>query len=146
MSSAWALIESEDHILLIRRALDRGRGGQWCLPGGTVWKNEQPAVACVREAYEETALRITIDHPIAVFDGAHYFRCTLNQNNAPIPPPRLSTRECIDSCWCSPSDILSLGTVMDLRRLIPLLDLCGLVPPTVNHEMDLAVPEQVFGG
>ena len=99
MSSAWALIENDGEVLFVRRALDRGRGGQWCLPGGTMWKNERPEVACVREAFEETGLRVTVLRPIAVFRSAHYFLCRLNS-----PRDLLDLRrcECIDSSWTDP--------------------------------------------
>lgn len=141
MSSAWALIEHQGDILFIRRAFDRGRGGQWCLPGGTIWRGERPDVACVREAYEETGLRVTILRPLAVFRDAHYFQCKLNTN-----PPELNLRvqEAIDSNWIAPQDILKLGTIMDLRRLIPIFELTGLRLPQLPHELQLAVPEQLY--
>ena len=138
MSSAWALIEHHGEILMIRRALDRGRGGQWCLPGGTIWRNERPDVACVREAYEETSLRVTVVRPLAVFRGAHYFMCRLNTDTQPL---RLRREEAIASSWISPQALLSLGTIMDLRRLVPLLELAGLAQPALPHPLEFAVPE-----
>lgn len=106
-----------------------------------MWKGERPEVTCVREAYEETGLRVTIRRPVAVFGDAHYFLCSLNESS-----PRLKLRmaECIDASWSDPRGILELGTVMDLRRMIPLLELCDLQPPLITYHLALAVPERVF--
>ena len=141
MSSAWALIEHENEMLFVRRAFDRGRGGQWCLPGGTIWKNERPDVACVREAFEETGLRVTIERPVAVFRDAHYFLCRLNCARGIM---KLRECECIDSDWISPSDMLKLGTIMDLKRIIPLVEFSGLSPPNMPRGLRPAVPEHLF--
>ena len=141
MSSAWALIEYEGDILMIRRALERGRGGQWCLPGGTMWKNEPPDVACVREAFEETGLRVSIERPLAVFRDAHYFLCRLNDDE---PKVNLRIQEAIDHMWICPSRILSLGTILDLRRLIPILEHTGLTPPSLPRGLQVAIPESLY--
>lgn len=141
MSSSWALIENDGSILLIRRALERGRGGQWCLPGGTMWKNESPAVACVRETFEETGLRVTIDKPLAIFKDAHYFLCQLNGNNQTV---KLREEEAIDYRWLEPRHILSLGTIMDLRRLVPIMEHVGLQTPVLPQTLKMAVPESLF--
>jgi 8-oxo-dGTP diphosphatase len=141
MSSAWALIQHQQQILFVRRSFDRGRGGQWCLPGGTMWKNERPDVACVREAFEETGLRVTIERPLAVFQDAHYFWCRLN---SPRHALNLRIQECIDSNWIVPLDLLTLGTIMDLRRMFPLLSHCGLHGPHMPRGMRAATPETLF--
>jgi ADP-ribose pyrophosphatase YjhB (NUDIX family) len=44
-------------VLLIRRAIDPGRG-LWCFPGGYVDCGEDPAAAAVRECFEETGLTV----------------------------------------------------------------------------------------
>jgi ADP-ribose pyrophosphatase YjhB (NUDIX family) len=141
MSSAWALIEDRDEVLFIRRALDLGRGGQWCPPGGTIWEREWPEVACAREAYEETGLRVTVEEPVALFESAHYFRCSLNSSRDDMA---LSEQECIDAEWVDPETLLEIGTVMDLRRIIPVLDLAGFSAPSAPEELSLSVPEKVF--
>jgi len=141
MSSAWAVIEDENEVLFVRRALDLGRGGQWCPPGGTIWEEEWPGAACVREVYEETGLRVTVDEPIAVFESAHYFRCSLNSQRRDLS---LKAEECIGAEWVEPETLLEIGTVMDLRRIIPVLDLAGLRPPAPPDNLDLAVPKKVF--
>jgi 8-oxo-dGTP diphosphatase len=141
MSSAWALIHDEGELLFIRRALMVGRGGQWCPPGGTIWKNEWPEVACVREAYEETGLRVTIERPLAVFESAHYFLCRLNRSRDQLT---LRTQECIDARWVTPHELLKIGTIMDLRRIIPILELTGLGMPVLPNGLVPAVPKKIF--
>lgn len=53
--TADAVIESEGHILLIRRGRIPGKG-LWALPGGFVDKDETLLESAIREAYEETCL------------------------------------------------------------------------------------------
>ncbi|QED28243.1 NUDIX hydrolase [Microvenator marinus] len=138
MSSAWGIIHHNSHVLFIRRSFEVGRGGQWCPPGGTMWRNETPEVACVREVYEETGLRVSIQRPIAKFDSAHYILCKLNNENAEVT---LRPRECIDSRWVSPKELLTLGTVMDLRRIIPVLQMAELATPRVPDGLKLSEPD-----
>lgn len=141
MSSAWALIEDEGELLFVRRSFDVGRGGQWCPPGGTIWERERPSVACVREAYEETGLRATIIKPLAVFQSAHYFLCTLN---SPREALTLREDECIDAEWVQPDRLLGLGTIMDLKRMIPILDISGFSTPSVPDGLSPDVPRKVY--
>lgn len=141
MASAWALIEDNNEILLIRRSFDRGRGGQWCPPGGTIWKEESPEIACIREAYEETGLRVSMQRPLAQFGSAYYFLCSLSTSRQNMD---LHNQECIDGRWVKPYEILTLGTIMDLRRLIPILDMADLRPPTTPDGISPAMPEKIF--
>lgn len=141
MSSAWAVIEDEGELLFVRRAFDVGRGGQWCPPGGTMWRDEWPEVASVRETYEETGLRVSVVRPIANFDGAHFVHCTLNSKRGRL---RLRAEECIAAKWVKPHDILSLGTVMDLRRVIPVLELAGFRAPKLPNGLIPSVPTEQF--
>lgn len=141
MSSAWALIEDRGELLFIRRSFDVGRGGQWCPPGGTMWRDEWPEVASVRETYEETGLRVSVVRPIANFEGAHFVHCTLNSDRSKL---RLRPEECIDARWIKPEDILDLGTVMDLRRIIPVLQLAGFRTPKLPPGLIPSVPTEQF--
>ncbi len=141
MSSAWGIIHHESRVLFIRRSFEVGRGGQWCPPGGTMWKNESPEVACVREVFEETGLRVSVTKRLAKFESAHYILCTLNKGDGTVT---LRPRECIDSRWISPSDLLTLGTVMDLRRIIPVLNFAGLQGPRVPEGLKLYEPDPTW--
>jgi len=53
IKSAFALIENEGKIVLIQEGSGLGYG-LWCLPGGHMDKDENPAQAAFRETVEET--------------------------------------------------------------------------------------------
>ncbi len=59
-------IERNDKVLLIRRALDPGKG-KWALPAGFVDYDEAPAEAAARETLEETSLHVRVDKLLEVF-------------------------------------------------------------------------------
>ena len=52
----------DERVLLVRRA-DNGR---WTLPAGILEPGEEPAVAAVREVFEETAIHCSIDRLLGV--------------------------------------------------------------------------------
>jgi 8-oxo-dGTP pyrophosphatase MutT (NUDIX family) len=58
--AAYALITDGDRVLLSRYAAHVPAAGLWMLPGGGVDFGETPADAVVREAYEETGLRVRV--------------------------------------------------------------------------------------
>lgn len=55
--AATVLIEHDGTLLLVRRAVDPGRG-EWCFPGGYVDFGEDPLVAAARECAEEAGLAV----------------------------------------------------------------------------------------
>ncbi|MCY4062480.1 MAG: NUDIX hydrolase [Chloroflexi bacterium] len=59
-------IELDERVLLIRRAVDPGKG-KWALPAGFVDYDEAPEAAARRETLEETHLQVRIDKLLAVF-------------------------------------------------------------------------------
>ncbi len=54
-----ALIEQQSGVLLVKRAVEPGKG-DWCLPGGFIETGETIAAATVREVKEETNLECRI--------------------------------------------------------------------------------------
>jgi 8-oxo-dGTP diphosphatase len=61
-----ALVLHEGRVLLIRRAIEPGKG-LWALPGGFMDAGEMPQVALQRELQEEVDLRIDVAHLLAIF-------------------------------------------------------------------------------
>ena len=49
--------DSEGRVLILRRAAETTRGGDWCLPGGKIDYGDTVEQAAARELVEETALR-----------------------------------------------------------------------------------------
>jgi ADP-ribose pyrophosphatase YjhB (NUDIX family) len=56
----------QDHIVLVRRAIEPGYG-KWVFPGGFVDRGEEVTVAAIREAREETGLEIRLDRLVNVY-------------------------------------------------------------------------------
>jgi 8-oxo-dGTP diphosphatase len=70
-----AITLRNDHLLLIQRGTEPGRG-QWSLPGGRVEKGETMAEAVVREVYEETGLAVLVDVLVGLVERiseSHHF-------------------------------------------------------------------------
>jgi ADP-ribose pyrophosphatase YjhB (NUDIX family) len=62
--AAYSLIRDGDRVLLARIAVGRRLAGIWHLPGGQVEFGESPVDAAIREAYEETGMRVRPTHLI----------------------------------------------------------------------------------
>ena len=64
--AATSVIERSGQILLIRRGNQPGYG-LWSMPGGYVDRGEVVEQAAIREVWEETGLKIEIEHLIGLF-------------------------------------------------------------------------------
>lgn len=62
------LVEDREQILLVRRAVEPGKG-KWSLPSGFVEYDESPAAAALRECVEETGLRLS---ELVLIEANHY--------------------------------------------------------------------------
>jgi 8-oxo-dGTP diphosphatase len=61
------LIDEDDKILILKRSTDsKTNPGKWELPGGKVDQKESFDQALIREVYEETQLKIALDHVLGV--------------------------------------------------------------------------------
>jgi 8-oxo-dGTP diphosphatase len=61
------LIDEDDKILILKRSTDsKTNPGKWELPGGKVDQKESFDQALIREVYEETQLKIALDHVVGV--------------------------------------------------------------------------------
>jgi 8-oxo-dGTP diphosphatase len=62
-----AIVVLDDHLLMVRRANEPGRG-QWSLPGGRVERGEYLAAALEREVKEETAIDVGVGRLVGIFE------------------------------------------------------------------------------
>lgn len=67
--AAAVVVETDRGIVLGRRAIEPGLG-LWCLPGGFVNHDEDPAAAAVRECREEIGAMVEITSLIGVYHVA----------------------------------------------------------------------------
>ena len=73
---AVAFVRDDDgRVLLVRQTYHRG-GVRWAAPGGWVDRGESPRQAAVREAFEETGLRMTAGRLLEI-DGGPYGEVSL---------------------------------------------------------------------
>jgi len=64
--STAVVVEAEGGIVLGRRSIEPGYG-LWCLPGGFVNDDEDPAIAAVRECREEISVHVELTGLIGVY-------------------------------------------------------------------------------
>lgn len=67
--AAAVVVEKDGGIVLGRRAIEPGYG-QWCLPGGFVNDDEDPATAAVRECREEINATVELTELLGVYHVA----------------------------------------------------------------------------
>ena len=60
------LVVKEGKVLLVRRTMKPQRG-KWSIPAGFLDRDEDPEVVAVREAFEETGLRVEIEELVDVY-------------------------------------------------------------------------------
>jgi 8-oxo-dGTP diphosphatase len=109
----------QGRLLLARR----GDNGRWSLPAGMVDPGEQPSDAVVREVFEETGVRVTIEglagvatHPVEYPNGDRceymhvWFRCRPVGGSA-----RADGDESLEVGWFAPDGLPPLDEWAKLR-------------------------------
>lgn len=76
--AAYGLIQRGDRVLLVRLTELTPTPGAWSLPGGGIEHGEHPAVAVVRELYEETGLAGRV---VELLDVDSHLRESLNDQD-----------------------------------------------------------------
>lgn len=70
LAASAVVKNAEGQVLLVLRA-NEPDAGCWTIPGGRVEPGETLEDAAVREAFEETGLRITVEHEVGTLDVAN---------------------------------------------------------------------------
>jgi ADP-ribose pyrophosphatase YjhB (NUDIX family) len=120
-----AIFDRIGRLLLVRRT-DSGR---WCIPGGVAEVGESPSAAAVREAYEETGLRVRAQRVLGVYDNRTFghghgmphiyhllFQCDVTGGEL-----RTATDETIDARWFSSSDAAALPLFRAHAMTVPIV-------------------------
>jgi ADP-ribose pyrophosphatase YjhB (NUDIX family) len=105
-----AVVERDGCLLLVRRALDPGRG-LWDFPGGFLDEGEQPLDGLRRELREETGLDVEPGEFLAAFLDPYDGRFVLGLTwaaTAPSGDPRPDD-DVAELRWFAPDEIPSAG-------------------------------------
>jgi len=110
-----AVVVRDGHILLVKRGHEP-YAGTWALPGGFVDWDEEALDAAVREAWEETGVRIRVTGlPLTITETADPRGNTLNVNFPAEPivpdglPQPVAGDDAADAAWCSLEDLTPLA-------------------------------------
>ncbi|MFN3200645.1 MAG: NUDIX hydrolase [Bradymonadia bacterium] len=132
MAAAWAIVERDGAVLFVQRSARTSRPGQWCLPGGRIHGGEDSGDAALRELREETGLVGTLGNLAHDTPKQFYYQCHVDGDQQ----VSLKANECQDHRWVAPADLLSLGHIMELRRVVLALRVLGFeihLPPGLEH-------------
>jgi len=137
---AGAVIVHDGRVLLVRniRGVTKGR---YLLPAGRLDPDELPDQAAVREAFEETNLRVEIEGLLGVRlwvmdDGEHnYFFMFLARLVSPVSDLRPNLAEVDDARFFSTAEMAALGADETWQGAIAIAHkaLDGSVQPWPNH-------------
>jgi len=70
LAASVVVKNAEAQVLLVLRA-NEPEAGCWTIPGGHVEPGETLEDAAVREAFEETGLRVSVEHEVGILDLAN---------------------------------------------------------------------------
>jgi len=93
--------------------------------------SETAEQACVRECKEEVGLDVEISRHLITLDRMSFYLCSYSTKDQPIV---LQQKECSDYQWTEPHNLLSIGEIMELRKI-------GSVFSTIGHEIEAGFEE-----
>ena len=125
MVGVGVLIERDGMYLLIRRAADPDKG-MWSVPGGLVEIGERVRDAAVREAMEETGLRVELVERLGVVDkimrdddGRVKYHFIIVQFLARIVEGEARAMDdALEARWAEPSEFRSYELTASLREFL----------------------------
>lgn len=116
------IVNDEQKIMLIKRALGTFEGGKWCLVGGKPDKDEDLDKAIARETQEEVDIQLPLNHYVEVENPdtstgvrwiTHYFI-----GNSNSLPSQLDPREVTEVAFFSQTEIEELEIAFDHKDII----------------------------
>jgi 8-oxo-dGTP diphosphatase len=115
------IIEKNGHIVLVKRGLDPYKG-KLAIPGGYVEYGETVEDAAVREAREETSLKIRLDHILGVYSDPNRdprgHRISITFIAKPIEGKLKAGSDAMDVNWYNLSKIDTRNMAFDHGRII----------------------------
>lgn len=120
------IVNGDGAVLLVRRGRPPLEGA-WTLPGGRVEPGESPEEAIVREAHEETSLRVRVVAKIAVVPldregyayDIHEYLCVPVSRNEDLSVPTLRAGDdAAEARWVDPDTATELGLSAAARKVI----------------------------
>jgi mutator protein MutT len=116
---ALAIIRREDRFAVIRRRSGDVLAGMWEFPGGRIEAGESPSHAAVREAFEETGLRVHAlrELPATTYEYAH-LTVELHAVICELTSP---SHEAADVTWASYADLTALPMPAANAKILRLL-------------------------
>ena len=89
------VILADDHLVLVRRAIEPGYG-LWVFPGGYVDRGEEVQAAAIREAKEEAGLDVRIDGLLNIYSYAHRSLIVIVYGATAIGGELCADEECLE--------------------------------------------------
>ncbi len=118
VSVAGIVVREDGRVLAIRRA----DNGTWEPPGGVLELDEQPEAGAVREVFEETGIRVSVERLTGVYKNmsrgvvALVFRCR------PIDGEERTSAESTAVEWLTPEEVEKWMSEVYAVRVLDALD------------------------
>lgn len=116
------VVNSEQKVMLIKKATNTYEGGKWCLVGGKPDENEDLDNAVARELQEEVGAEFALTHYIEIENPnssngvrwlTHYF-----VGHADVLPTKLQAKEVSEVAFFSQSELEELDIAFDHKDVL----------------------------